>query len=1385
MSRVFRGKKLLVIFKPLHKIFAVRRNKISLSLIALFFITLIGFTLFQTLVSPPRAEAAWYNGGWKYRKSITIDYTKVAATLTDFPVVVNLSSDANLAGNAQSDGDDILFTSSDGSTKLSHEIEKFTSSTGELVAWVKVPSLSNSVNTVLYIYFGNASISSQQSATSVWDSSYKAVWHMKEDPSSTPPALKDSTTNLNTGLMNGSMTTSDQVSGKLNGAIDFDGTDDFFDVSLVAADMATGDITVSAWVNFTSTWNSTSGAGKTAEIFTNSDSPSNNDIRLRFLNNGTADFTAFQNGGARQATSTQASFTGGAWYFITGRFSTTDGLKLFINGTQDGSLNNTNARGATAATSSYIGQFWNQADGTPDRFPGVIDELRVSTTKRTDQWITTEYNNQNLPSTFYALGNAEGVTKTWYNYSWTCRKPITIDYTKVTGAQTEFPVLISLTSDAGLASGAQTDADDILFTYGGTKLSHEIEKYTSGTGELVAWVRVPYLSNTANTVIYMYYCNSSATNQQNAGGVWDSDYKGVWHLAQDPSGSAPQMVDSTSNLDHATTNGTMTLSDLVTGKSNGSLDFDNINDNVNLTTSLGITDATQLTVSAWVKDNGDTEDDWIMHKGNNRIIFFRDDVGFNSGRTDIFTFGITDAVGDSARVESATNSAAANTWYYVVGTFTGSSATGIRLYINGTEDANSPADATTVGNIGGLDSETLRLGSTEAGLGGFWNGIIDEARVSTAARSAWWIQTEYNNQNSPATFYNVGSAESSAASWYNNSWGARKRIKIDKSQVSGDQIDFPALISWTSDSDVAGLALSTGNDILFTDEDGTTKLSHEIEKYTTATGELVSWVKIPYLSSSVDTYIYMYYGNSGASNQQNAAGVWDSNYQAVWHLAENATTTYADSTSNARTIAKNSTTSPSQTGTQIGYGSQFTSGNSDRMLTTNLNGLTSVTDFTLGFWGRYETAQTVNRAMVSATDSGVNAAEISVDITSNTGNKIQIYTNNTLKFTTASTYFDTASWVYFTLTRNGSNLVLYKNGTATGDTATDSTALAITGCIAAGGSLSGSTCTWAGAYLTFRQDEFRFSTTARSSGWIQTEYNNQNSPSTFFTVAAQELNVPSSPTLIAPASGVTGLTLTPLFQFRSSEPNSDYARYEIMLYQSNCSTQVGSAIDQNSSQTGWSGQNAGPGSNTAYATSPTITSSTIANYTYQGSPALSWGTQYCWKARGKDPGGSNAFGPYSATQLFTTNYVATTPTLSQPTASATNVSLTPEFRFNTTDQDSDYIRYRLYLYQSDCSTAVGASPYTQPSGTPQTNWAGQGASNATAYNSGQEGIFQLPITLAANTIYCWKAEATDPAGTNTYSSASVTRTFTTRAAAPQNTRIDGNVRIEGGTRINP
>jgi hypothetical protein len=146
---------------------------------------------------------------------------------------------------------------------------------------------------------------------------------------------------------------------------------------------------------------------------------------------------------------------------------------------------------------------------------------------------------------------------------------------------------------------------------------------------------------------------------------------------------------------------------------------------------------------------------------------------------------------------------------------------------------------------------------------------------------------------------------SSGAGWYSSSWGHRKAITINHAMVSGGSnlTNFPFLFSVT-DPDLMSaayggqVAQSNGNDILFAASDGITKLNYELDVYMASSGTVAAWVQIPSLSPNADTLIYVYYGNTSATNQQNPNGVWDSNYKGVWHFGNGVTFSANDSTSN-------------------------------------------------------------------------------------------------------------------------------------------------------------------------------------------------------------------------------------------------------------------------------------------------------------------------------------------------------------------------------------------------------------------------------------------------------------------------------------------------------
>ncbi|HSX37010.1 MAG TPA: hypothetical protein VLG13_02750 [Patescibacteria group bacterium] len=275
-------------------------------------------------------------------------------------------------------------------------------------------------------------------------------------------------------------------------------------------------------------------------------------------------------------------------------------------------------------------------------------------------------------------------------------------------------------------------------------------------------------------------------------------------------------------------------------------------------------------------------------------------------------------------------------------------------------------------------------------------------------------------------------------------------------------------------------------------------------------------------------------------------------------------------------------------------------------------------------------------------------------------------------------------------------------------------------------------------------------------------------------------NYPAIPTVNSPSNGATGVSLTPQFTFRTTDAESDYLQYNITIYNAGCGATIQNG-NQPSSQTGWSGQDANGG--TAYVGSSTITGSTMATYTYQGT--LSPGTTYGWQVNAKDPAGTNGLGSPTSCTAFTTSVTPAAPTLSTPASGATGQATTNlAFTLKTTDADNDYLEYKILLFQSDCSTPVATFDQTST----QVGWSGQDANGGNAYvgssslGSSTLATYTYAGVLSANTTYCWQAQAKDPGGSNTFGSLSATQLFTTNSGSTMS-NIGGGTNIRGGTRF--
>ncbi len=319
-------------------------------------------------------------GGYSHRKKYSIESDQVSGSsdLTDFPLLFSLTDpDLRSTGNGGDveniNGYDIAFADDDGTTQLDHEIEYYDPTTGELIAWVRIPALSAANDTPFFIYYGDSGISTSQDTPDTWDNNYVLVMHM--DGGATED---DATSFANDGTENGTGGIP-LVTGQIGSARDFERSDaDFIQVADDVSLDITGNVTMSFWFNLESSAPDFISKGINQAY----EATSRNGIRTRFAKNGT---NALTTGAAN-------SLPNGSWVYLV-YVQHSSGMSIYQDGTQVASNTNTTAFN-TNNDPLYISRSGDAVDG-------IMDEVRISDVARSEEWIITEYNNQFDPSSFF------------------------------------------------------------------------------------------------------------------------------------------------------------------------------------------------------------------------------------------------------------------------------------------------------------------------------------------------------------------------------------------------------------------------------------------------------------------------------------------------------------------------------------------------------------------------------------------------------------------------------------------------------------------------------------------------------------------------------------------------------------------------------------------------------------------------------------------------------------------------------------------------------------------------------------------------------------------------------------------------------------------------
>lgn len=284
-----------------------------------------------------------------------------------------------------SNGYDIIFTADDGITQLNHQLEKYVSTTGELVVWVNIPTLSTSINTYIYMYYGNSSIVSDQSTTNTWSNNYYGIWHTHNN------SMSDNSGNSYT-LTNNS--TTNQSPAKVADGRALSGTQ-WLEVANTFPNI-TSNFTISGWLYTTDNTK----AGQ--RLFC--DDVNNTGGYALSLGDGGTGMLRFYSRNSNPVILDGPSnqIANNTWYYVSAVADITNGRKtIYVNGVQAATGTFTNAWGTDNGNSSIGGE--TASGETGNRLKGRLDEVRVAKTALSADWLLTEYNNQNSPSTFYSI----------------------------------------------------------------------------------------------------------------------------------------------------------------------------------------------------------------------------------------------------------------------------------------------------------------------------------------------------------------------------------------------------------------------------------------------------------------------------------------------------------------------------------------------------------------------------------------------------------------------------------------------------------------------------------------------------------------------------------------------------------------------------------------------------------------------------------------------------------------------------------------------------------------------------------------------------------------------------------------------------------------------
>ncbi|WP_396591852.1 fibronectin type III domain-containing protein [Allomuricauda sp. R78024] len=343
---------------------------------------------------------------WGKKHAITIQAGQIAGSLdlVDFPVLITLDhlNSEVLDGGASSalnGGGDIRFSSDvNGDNQLAMEVVEFvtdpTPANRRCQIWVKVPSLSASSDTTIYIWYNKVgevqpAFDSAFGSQAVW-SSYFFVSHDGRTDSAGGRAITDLPAGTETGPFGSQVSTYTGYERAVSSVPD--------------AEWDPVGVSLMCWAKY----NSTGSWRRVVHII-------NTNVALQLVQGDGDEDDSFQLGaqtpmitsGIGNANNSKVNAVSQeTWNFYAGAASNAD-PNLVYNGAI---ITNDSEDGLTNADTTQKAIFLGGRSDNNARFDGAISTIMIGDGSFTDEYFVTQYNNQSSPATFATAGIPENVS---------------------------------------------------------------------------------------------------------------------------------------------------------------------------------------------------------------------------------------------------------------------------------------------------------------------------------------------------------------------------------------------------------------------------------------------------------------------------------------------------------------------------------------------------------------------------------------------------------------------------------------------------------------------------------------------------------------------------------------------------------------------------------------------------------------------------------------------------------------------------------------------------------------------------------------------------------------------------------------------------------------